>query len=58
MKTLTQKGLDRYPENSERPQMPVQTTMPSKTFNTRDGEKKIFYNKVKFKQYLSIDPSL
>ena len=34
---------------TKRPQMPVQTTIPSKMM---DGEK-IFHNKTKFKKYLS-----
>ena len=38
--------------------MPYQTTIPSKTFNHYSGENIIFYDKTKFKQYLSTNPAL
>ena len=46
----------RCPADSRRPQMPAQTTIPSKI--SKDGENKIFHNKVKYKQYLSTNPAL
>jgi hypothetical protein len=38
--------------------MPVQTRICSKTLNQHDGQNKIFNDRVKFKQYLSINPAL
>jgi hypothetical protein len=38
--------------------MPAQATIPYKTFNYIDEETKVFHDKTKFKQYLSMNPDL
>jgi hypothetical protein len=38
--------------------MPAQATIPSKTSITIDGETKVFYDKTKFTQYLSMNLAL
>jgi hypothetical protein len=50
-------GLEIYctTADSKRPQMPVQITIPRKTYHHR-WRKKIFHDKSKFKQYLSTNP--
>jgi hypothetical protein len=50
--------LGRCPADSKRPQLPAHISIPSKTFNTLDGENKLFHDKVKFKEYISTNPDI
>jgi hypothetical protein len=38
--------------------MPTQATIPSKTLNYHNGGTKVFHDKTKFIQYLSMNPAL
>ena len=42
----------------KRPQMPAQTTIPSKLSITIEGQNKIFHDKTRFNQYLVTNPAL
>jgi hypothetical protein len=44
--------------NLKRAQMLAQAPITSKILNYHDGETKIFHDKTKFTQYLSINPAL
>lgn len=48
----------RYPADSKRPHMPAMITIPSKTFNTIDGQNEIFHNRLKFKEHISTNSAL
>ena len=53
----SQEIFERYYAEAKRTQMPAQTTIPSKTL-IHHRETKIFHNKTKFKQYLSMNSAL
>lgn len=54
---LVWESLNRCPTNSEKPRMPGQTVIPSKTFKHNRGRKAI-HDKTKFSQHLSRNPAL
>jgi hypothetical protein len=54
----SKKILGRCHTDPKRTQMPVKTTIPSKNSITIDRETKIFHDKTKFTQYLSLNPVL
>ena len=59
METLKARRPNRCTADSKRSWMPAKTTLYLAKFSvTTDGENKIFHDKVKFKQYLSISAFL
>ena len=50
--------MNRYPADYKRPHMQAQTIITSKYLITIDERNKIFYEKIKFKQELTIYPSI
>lgn len=53
----SQKGTDKYSINSERSEMPDQTSIHCKTFTLNRWEK-AFHDKIKLKQYPVISETL
>ena len=54
----SQKVLDRCYTDPKRTQMAAQATIPAKLSITIDGETKVFHDKTKFTQYLSMNLAL
>jgi hypothetical protein len=50
--------MDRCDTDPKRTQMPAPDKLPSKLSFTIDRETKVFHDKTKFTQYLSMNPAL